>query len=436
MSEVEIDTNYANSHTNQMLGLEYSRNIEKNQPNVSDVAAFQSLLGEQVERDRKQNLKKEMSQDQPQQEMRGSSPTFDSLFRSDGTFFAANPFRKTSTKVNAVVSDDPEIQSQHLDRDVAPDNDYRESWSPLSSTTLRGRLREVDEFEGPSVMLSEMIQNGATGTSTASIAKGIHAQGATEIHMRSADDAAALSETIQNATTKTSALGTSITKDGHFQGTDLDLESGSENSEQLKVPQQIAPHNATELSRTGKINRDAAVNEFYQEKQDDGSDEASHKINEITAESVLEQFAGDKILNALLQTSDASITTAAAQVAKIGDEIIKYMIVQAVRDVKQEVIITFKENILPGTQVSLVREGTALSLNFTTADAQSLNFLNANYDGLFHYLQEQLKDVTYIAIHIKQEEDGLMKHNQPKQQQSQNEEESNHENQDEHAVAS
>jgi hypothetical protein len=138
--------------------------------------------------------------------------------------------------------------------------------------------------------------------------------------------------------------------------------------------------------------------------------------------------AGDKILNAVNQISDAKMTVSTNTIAKIGIEIIeRLMVVQAVDTAKQEVVIVFKESVLPGTQVSLVREKSELSLTFTTANNHSMDLLTTGHDGLRNFLLDQLKDIS--TVHIKFEEKGYgdsgEKNSQKRQQNQHSEEEQN-----------
>ncbi|MDR1906627.1 MAG: type III secretion HpaP family protein, partial [Puniceicoccales bacterium] len=152
--------------------------------------------------------------------------------------------------------------------------------------------------------------------------------------------------------------------------------------------------------------------------------------SEVIEKAPLTIVSGEKVLETLGQISDTKIIAPAETISKIGYEIVeRLMIAQSVNAVKQEVIIVFKENVLPGTQVSLVREKSELSLMFTTVNTQSMESLTAGQDGLRSFLFEQLKDIT--AIHIKFEERGsgdLSEKNPQKRQQNQQSKEENSEN--------
>jgi hypothetical protein len=106
------------------------------------------------------------------------------------------------------------------------------------------------------------------------------------------------------------------------------------------------------------------------------------------------------------------------------------MVVNAVNSAKQEVVIVFKENVLPSTQVTLVREKSELTLSFTTTNLQSFDLLSANHDGLRNFLLEQLKDLTniYASFDHKESHDLTQKNSQKRQQQQQDNNPNNNQN--------
>ncbi|MDR2200604.1 MAG: type III secretion HpaP family protein [Puniceicoccales bacterium] len=153
----------------------------------------------------------------------------------------------------------------------------------------------------------------------------------------------------------------------------------------------------------------------------------------VSMNRIPESVVGDKILNTLTQLSDVTetkITNAAESITKIGHEIIeRLMIAQAVDAAKQEMIIVFRDNILPGTHLSLVREGSSLSLSFTATNLQSLDFLIANHGELRDFLLGQMKDLSSVNIRVEQERKYDAANDQQKRQQ-QDGEEKDPENQD------
>jgi hypothetical protein len=80
------------------------------------------------------------------------------------------------------------------------------------------------------------------------------------------------------------------------------------------------------------------------------------KTSAIGGEILANIPSGEKILDTIGQVSDIKITVPAKTISKIGNENIEHLrIVQSV-NATHEAVIVFKENILSGTQVSLVRE--------------------------------------------------------------------------------
>jgi hypothetical protein len=139
---------------------------------------------------------------------------------------------------------------------------------------------------------------------------------------------------------------------------------------------------------------------------------------------------GEKILDTLGQVSNTPIIISAGTISKIGNEIIeRLMVIQSVGAAKQEVVIVFKENVLPGTQASIVRDKSELSLVFTTVNAQSMEFLATGHDGLRSHLLEQLKDITTVHIKFEERESGnLGEKSSQRRQQNQQSQKENDEN--------
>ncbi|MDR0418559.1 MAG: hypothetical protein LBH08_04000 [Puniceicoccales bacterium] len=118
--------------------------------------------------------------------------------------------------------------------------------------------------------------------------------------------------------------------------------------------------------------------------------------------------------------------THAGMILKIGREVAEYL---AINNAKQEVVVRFKENVLPDTQVSIVREGTKLNLIFVTGNTQSKEILNAGCNELQTFLIEQLKDIKEVHIRTeKREFSDLSEKNPQKRQQNQQSEKESDEN--------
>jgi hypothetical protein len=126
------------------------------------------------------------------------------------------------------------------------------------------------------------------------------------------------------------------------------------------------------------------------------------------------ETSGEKILANIAGKSDSQSIVAAEPIVKIGNEIVeRIMLIQAVSNAKQEVIIAFNDSVLPGTQLSLVREGPSIYLNFFATNSQSFNLLAANHGELRDFLLKQLQDVNVVNIEVKE---GNMDHATPRDQ--------------------
>lgn len=146
----------------------------------------------------------------------------------------------------------------------------------------------------------------------------------------------------------------------------------------------------------------------------------------IQPEEIVSNYA-EQVLSNLTSLSDSRMVVAADRISNIGTAIIeRLMVTEAALAAKQEVTIVFKENILPGTQVSITRDGTALSLSFVSVNPNSLEFLQAGQESLRNFLMDRVDRVS--NVHIKFE--GQHEANdlaQPRQQRRQQQDEPSHE---------
>ncbi|MDR0590605.1 MAG: hypothetical protein LBG09_02000, partial [Puniceicoccales bacterium] len=193
-----------------------------------------------------------------------------------------------------------------------------------------------------------------------------------------------------------------------------------------KFTKNIGEKVAQKKEREVKI--DVAVTEKSENKSGALEENVSEKTgnilqNKIEQMPIFGEIPGEKILANIAEKSDNKSIVAAESIVKIGSEIVeRLMLVQAVSHAKQEVIITFKEDtVLPGTQLSVVREGSSIYLDFFAANLQSFNFLTANHSGLRNFLLERLQDVNIVNIEVKE---GNVNHAAPRDQRQKHQRES------------
>jgi hypothetical protein len=100
---------------------------------------------------------------------------------------------------------------------------------------------------------------------------------------------------------------------------------------------------------------------------------------------------GMAILETIRQASNPVGPVASTQLARVATEIAERIIVSRnVLDARGEVRITFRQDILPGTEVLVSRNGNQLNVNFVSTVDTSLSFLNTNQAQLREYLGQRL----------------------------------------------
>ncbi|MDR1303171.1 MAG: type III secretion HpaP family protein, partial [Puniceicoccales bacterium] len=153
-----------------------------------------------------------------------------------------------------------------------------------------------------------------------------------------------------------------------------------------------------------------------------GKETEKKMLNRAESQLPIEAVLGEKILANIAEKSDSQSIEAAAPIVKIGNEIVeRIMLIQAVGHAKQEVVIAFKDTVLPGTQLSLTREGSTIHLDFFATNSQSFEFLAANHSGLQTFLLERLSDVNVVNIEVKE---GNIDHTAPREQRQKHQRES------------
>ncbi|MDR1665583.1 MAG: hypothetical protein LBR62_00845, partial [Puniceicoccales bacterium] len=103
--------------------------------------------------------------------------------------------------------------------------------------------------------------------------------------------------------------------------------------------------------------------------------------------------SGMAVLESLQRTSnDQGVSVIESpKLSRIGMELVERILVSsAALDNKQEVRITFNQNLLADTTVRIFREGTALNVVFTAGAESSLQFLNHHQTHLKEHLTEKL----------------------------------------------
>ncbi|MDR0351197.1 MAG: hypothetical protein LBH49_00925, partial [Puniceicoccales bacterium] len=113
---------------------------------------------------------------------------------------------------------------------------------------------------------------------------------------------------------------------------------------------------------------------------------------------------GERILSSMQSISEASASSkfAAETIVKISSEIAnRILISNAALDAKQEVRVQLKNDILPGTEIFIAKDGPKLNVQFNVAVSESAFFLMGRQGELRQHLIDNLKEITFVEINIK-----------------------------------
>ena len=122
---------------------------------------------------------------------------------------------------------------------------------------------------------------------------------------------------------------------------------------------------------------------------------------------------GDAILAALNSpvAQEAIVENAArtastqARVAQVGELVAERIFVTNPElSQKQEVLIVLKQDVLPGTQIKLSREGDVLNIAFQARGEETANFISQNASQLRDLLQARLGETVNIAVKSEKEQ--------------------------------
>ncbi len=122
---------------------------------------------------------------------------------------------------------------------------------------------------------------------------------------------------------------------------------------------------------------------------------------------------GDAILAALNSPVAPEVTaenvlrsaSAEARVAQIGNLVAERILVTNPElGQKQEVLIMLKQDVLPGTQIKLSREGDVLHIAFQARGEDTANFISQNSGQLKDLLQTRLGEAVNVAVKTDKEQ--------------------------------
>jgi type III secretion system needle length determinant len=145
--------------------------------------------------------------------------------------------------------------------------------------------------------------------------------------------------------------------------------------------------------------------------------EMIHRFSQTTATTTAQQGVaqgtiGDTILAALNTPANqeasldgARTASTQARVAQIGDLVAERILVTNPElNQKQEVLIILKQDVLPGTQIKLSREGDVLHIAFQVRSEDTSNFIHQNLGQLRDLLHTKLGETVNIAVKTEQQQ--------------------------------
>lgn len=117
-------------------------------------------------------------------------------------------------------------------------------------------------------------------------------------------------------------------------------------------------------------------------------------------------FGGDAILRGL-QGRPSGMEDGAEQLNSTARNIVdRILISDPQTSGKQEVRITLSNDVLPGTEIHMSREGDKLQVTLLTTDNNSFRFLNEQHNGLQNHLSQRLADKVTVEVNFSQTADG------------------------------
>ncbi len=137
-------------------------------------------------------------------------------------------------------------------------------------------------------------------------------------------------------------------------------------------------------------------------------------IQNIQAVPVPIQTQGDKILHNLQMLSNASTvrsSEASPLINAIQEELVNQILVSTnALDHKQNVKIIFNPQLLPNTEVNLLKQGQQLNITFVSHHPQTENFLINTQANLQAYLTDKLQNFQTISVNVRAQENNSQPH--------------------------
>jgi hypothetical protein len=159
-------------------------------------------------------------------------------------------------------------------------------------------------------------------------------------------------------------------------------------AEGVPVFNEEEPENADEAILQGREKRDGMTDRQVVSQQDS----VDHWV-----------APGEQVLARVERVSDPmpAIQIPARQtIVEIGNTVAQRILVHEASDAKSEIFIQLRENILPGTEIALFREGTSLRVDFFSRAGKSVMFLSQHIGALQEYLMQRLEFIKEVKVHV------------------------------------
>jgi type III secretion system needle length determinant len=129
----------------------------------------------------------------------------------------------------------------------------------------------------------------------------------------------------------------------------------------------------------------------------------SEKSDDINIDPA-KMSAGERILSSMQSVSETSLKFSTETIAQIGSEIVnRILISNAALDAKQEVRVQLKNDVLPGTEIFIAKDGPKLNVQFVTTVSESAFFLMGRQGELRQHLMDNLKEINSIEINVSED---------------------------------
>jgi hypothetical protein len=118
----------------------------------------------------------------------------------------------------------------------------------------------------------------------------------------------------------------------------------------------------------------------------------------LVASSVSEQILANT--ERVSEPVPASQVQARQTIVEIGNIIAQRILVHEATKAESEIFIQLRESVLPGTGVSLFKNGTSLRVDFLSKMGNSVAFLSQHHVALQEYLTQRLENVKEVRVSV------------------------------------